>query len=246
MKEKYKLIILVLASYDYEVYKKLRKVQLEYYNLNPDVRVFMVYGNLPPENPGENDLVFYDIEENYYPGMITKTVRAMKYIEENYDYDFMLRTNISTFWDFNTLLQRIETMPKENCFTGNLRTCTYKKQKSPSYVAGVNLILSRDLVKKIADNEDIVCSVDLPEDWVLSQYLIDQGHTPKHTSPRAIRFMENYEHPLDIDSVYRDIEDAKKNNQDHYRIKNKRNREIVDPQIANILLYEYYGRQAIL
>ena len=62
----------------------------------------------------------------------------------------------------------------------------------------------------------------------------------------AIRFMENYEHPLDIDSVYRDIEDAKKKNQDHYRIKNKRNREIVDPQIANILLYEYYGRQAVL
>jgi hypothetical protein len=246
MKEKYKLIVLVLASYEYEVYKKLRKVQLEYYNLNPDVRVFMVYGNLPPENPGKNDLVFHDVEENYYPGMITKTIRAMEYIEENYDYDFLLRTNISTFWDFKRLLKRIETMPEENCFTGNLRRCTYKQMKSPEYVAGVNLILSRDLVQKIVNDGDVVCSDDLPEDWALSQYLIDRGHKPKHTMPRAIHFMENFSHPLNVDSVHKEIEDAKKNNRDHYRIKSRKNRDLIDAEIANILLYEYYGRQAVL
>jgi hypothetical protein len=242
----HKLIVLVLASHNEEVYRKQRKIYQEYYNVDPDIKVFLIYGNPGPENAHESDLIFPDIEENYYPGMIMKTVKAMDFVHSNYTYDFLLRTNISTFWDFPRLIDRIKTFSAEKCFTGNFRKCKYKDQQSPNYVAGINLILSYDLVECIVQNQEEVCRPDLPEDWALSQFLIDRGYNPKHTIPRALHFMEHLKYPLDEDLVLKEIQDARKENRDHFRIKSRANRNLIDAEIANILLREYYGKQAVL
>lgn len=241
----FKCVLLVLASNNFPVYQKLRKIYQLYHDANPNVKVILVYGKTELENKQEHELVYDDIEENYYPGMITKTMRAMDHIEKNYDYDFLVRTNISTFWDFNGLLTRLEKMPSKECFIGNLRRCIYKAEKSPQYVAGVNLVLSRDLVQLMVNNQKEVIGLDLPEDWAMSQFLINRGYTPKHTIPRAMRFMEKFTHPLDVNLVHEEIQDAKKTNNDHYRIKSKNDRDLLDAEIANILLKEYYGKEAV-
>jgi len=201
----------------------------------------MLYGSDTDFDRQEHDLIFDDIEENYYPGMITKTMRGMEYIENNYDYDFLLRTNISTFWDFETLLNRLDREPKENCFTGTLRTCVYIDRKSPNYVSGVDLLLSRDLVQEMVRNQKEVISENLPEDWALSQFFIDRNMKPRASNPRAIHFMEHFTH-FDRDLVLKEIESARQQNHDHFRIKSRKHRETIDVEIAKILLQEYYGK----
>lgn len=240
----YKAILLVLASDNTPLYQEFRKVYQAYLDSNPNIRVFLVYGNQYSFEPQSYDLVYNDIEENYNPGMITKTVRAIEYIDANYDYDFLIRTNLSTFWHLDGLFSRLKNTPTQKCFTGSLISCRYKDQSSPQYIAGVNLILSRDLVKHLIDDQDEMCQWKLPEDWAMSQVLINRGFTPVHAVPSPIHFMEKFVN-TDQQPIYHEISIAQKHHRDHYRIKNTKvpgQRQLIDLTVANILLKEYYGK----
>lgn len=237
----YKAVMLVLASDNMPVYRELRNIYQAYMNENPNIKVLMVYGASTKFERNNSDLVYDDIPENYYPGMITKTMRAIEEIDETYDYDYLIRTNISTFWDFDRLLQRLDKQPAEKCFTGTLRHCSYKKIASPKYVSGINLVLSRDLVKYIISEKEALLSWDLPEDWALSKVLIDSGLQPKPSLPGAIHFMERY---LEVDEevVLAEIQKAEQMNHDNFRIKNLHDRLNIDVPVAKILLKHYYGK----
>ena len=239
MENHYKAILLVLASNNSPVYKQFKKVYQSYLYENSNIKVLFVYGKCDLYHRMDYDLVFDDIEENYYPGMITKTIRAFEYINQNYTYDFLIRTNLSTFWDFERLVKRLDTLSTINCLTGTLRNCVYKVQKSPQYISGVDLILSSNLVEQLVNNQYEVCSWDLPEDWALSQFFIYAGLLPTPSYPGAIHIIEKLS-IFDKQTVLQEIELAKKKNHDHFRLKNK-NRDI-DIKIAKILLKEYYGK----
>jgi hypothetical protein len=239
----HKIVMLVLSSHNAEVYRRFRKVYQEYYDSNPNVKLFMVYGRSEDLVKREHDLVYQDIEENYYPGMIKKTLRAMDHIDKNFEYDFMIRTNISTFWDFDRFVKRIDRMPKKNCFTGTLRNCFFEGKKTHEFISGVNLIMSRDIVKHLVRHAQEVINIDLPEDIALSKYFVDKGMVLKPTVPGPIHFMDKFS-DFDEGEVLREIALARKMNHDHFRIKNK-NREDVDIAVANTLLREYYGKTTL-
>lgn len=241
-KNYYKAILLVLASDNSPIYKSFKSVYRAYLYKNPNIKVLFVYGNCSLFNQMDYDLVFNDIEENYYPGMITKTVRALEYINQHYTYDYLIRTNLSTFWDFDLLIHRLSRLPATNCLTGTLRTCVYGREQSPMYVAGVDLILSYDLVKELVKEQNKLCSLRLPEDWALSQFFIDRNLMPKPSCPGAIHHMDKFPQFSEQD-VLTEISLAKQMNHDHFRLKN-RNRDI-DIKIAESLLKEYYGETVL-
>lgn len=236
-----KAILLILASDNLPVYQEFRKIYQEYLYSNPNIKVFFVYGNQHTFEPQEYDLIYDDVEENYYPGMITKTIKAMEFIDKNYEYEFLVRTNLSTFWDFDRLLSRLDKQPKQKCVTGTLRQCKYKGKQSPLYVAGVNLVLSNDMVKEIIKHKEEMCNWDLPEDWALSQIFINMSITPRASLPGAIHFMDKFQ-SFNEEEVLREINKAREMNHDNFRIKNARNREDVDIKVAKVLLREYYGK----
>lgn len=238
-KSYYKAIMLVLASDNNILYKEFRKIYQEYLDVDPDIKVFLVYGKDISFTPQLYDLV-YDVEENYYPGMILKTVMAIQDIVDNYEFDFLIRTNISTFWDFARLKSRLNKFPKTRYVTGNFRQCIYKGIKSPQYISGVNLIMTTDLVNKIVDEKNLIVQWDLPEDWALSKFFIDRGIKLHHSSPAAIHLMEHFSY-YEESVIQNEINTAKKLNHDHFRLKNK-NRLEVDIPIAKLLLKEYYNK----
>lgn len=49
---------------------------------------------------------FYISEEteSFTPGIITKTMNAMKYINHKYSYDYVVRTNVSTVINIKNML----------------------------------------------------------------------------------------------------------------------------------------------
>lgn len=240
----YRAILLVLASDNTPLYQDFRKIYQKYLDKCPEIKVFLVYGSGTTFERQEYDLVFDDIEENYYPGMITKTLRAMEYIDANYTYDFFIRTNMSTFWDFESLLARLDKQPLERCFTGTIRNAYSNTGiKSPDYIGGVNLVISRDMVKEMVAHKDDIISWNLPEDWAMSDFLRTvPGAKIRPSLPGAIHFMEHFENE-DIDKVYAEIAHAKETKHDHFRIKN-RNRDL-DIFVAKILLKEYYGESIL-
>lgn len=237
----HKAILLVLASDDNGLYSEFRKIWQQYLNVDPDIKVLMVYGNQHNFEPQNYDLIYDDIEENYYPGMILKTMRAFEYIDDHYNYDFLVRTNLSTFWDMSKLKQRLENQPKQKCLTGSLRRCRYKGKPSPDYIGGINLVLSRDLVQKLIEYKDEVCSWDLPEDWAMTQLFINMGLPPRQCLPKPMHLMEHHKE-YNEKVLLREIQVAKEKNCDNYRIKSPvQDRLNQDISIAKLLLREIYN-----
>ena len=241
-KPSYKAIILVLASDNNEAYRRFRKIYHAYYESNPEILVLMVYGKSPNLVPNDHDLVYDDIEENYYPGMITKTIRAIEHIESTYDYEYLVRTNLSTFWVLDRLLGRLNKAPAQECFEGSIRFCSVRGgTSSPNYISGINLILSRDMVRLMLTKKQDMLSWNLKaEDWALSQSLTDLGYTPKAVVPAAIHHMDIFDHMSE--RVPKEIDAADRMGRDHFRIKNKGDRAELDIAIANMLLLRYYGK----
>lgn len=238
----YRVIVLVLASSTDPVYLKFRDIWYTYLDLYHNIKVYLVYGNTNI-SPNSNDLIYNDIAETYYPGMITKTLRAIKYINDTYTYDFLLRTNLSTFWDFDLLLSRLDKLDT-NSITGTIRKCKYKGIESPNYISGVNLIIPHNLVNILVDNMELIKSWNLPEDWSLSKIYIDLGIPLKPSIPGCIHFMERFTE-CNMEQVLHEINIAKQMQHDHFRIKNKYDRLLLDPYIMNVLLTQYYGEKIL-
>ncbi len=110
----YRAIILVLASEDIletnhrlsptdlPVYPFFKKVCEQYMFYANDIKFLFVYGSRTKFEPKEYDIIYDDIEETLaHPCMLKKTLRAYEYIDKNFSYDFLIRTNLNTVWDFD-------------------------------------------------------------------------------------------------------------------------------------------------
>ena len=250
--------MLVLASEDvnntFYVIKKLcdewkplypyfKNIYQQYMNENPNIKVLFVYGNSPTLIANEYDLV-YDVFENDYPGMITKTLFAMKDIENTYDYDFLIRTNLSTFWDLNRLDQRLDKLPKTQCLTGTPIKLKNNTGDDYHYIAGYDMIVSRDLIRSILPfSTEIINQKVLLNMEDLSICTAIEKYTNIKLSEYSFR---NDAVMINIgsfsESQYQQyINYQIKNNIDHFRVRNRIDRNI-DKLIHRRLLQDIYGK----
>lgn len=227
----FRVVILVLSSDIGRLVQNCRKVWHQYMHRHPDVKVFLVYGNSFHGTPLENDLIFSDIEEVYNPGMLQKTLRAMEYIEEHYSYDFLLRTNIGTFWNFPNLMKHLDALPLRNCYSGD-------GPFEETYLSGTDTIVNRHMIQGfIMHQEELDYGVD--EDKAMG--LIFHGVLGAPFRKSRIFFMEDF---LTSDKrlIVQAIQEGLKNDADHYRVKNYRaDRNVVDLACYIHLCHEIYG-----
>lgn len=233
-KPSYLAVILVLASKG-ELYDKFRYYWSLMDKMELGIKVHYVYGD-SNTSPQPGDLV-YNIPETYYPGMLHKSLKAIEYVNDTYNYQYIIRTNLSTFWDLPQLLKRLFNMLNENMLAGSLRRCYHNNQYYDYYLNGTNQVYSKDLVEKIVEAIPTLWNMgDLPEDLVISRYCLQELKIPR-SGTGAIKIMEDYS-TVD-DSAVEDIMLARKIGVDNYRIKNSdRN---VDIEIFKLLLEIIYN-----
>ena len=102
----YKGIFLIISSHDnpiYEDFRNLHRIYLK--NYRPLLRYFFVeFRNNQEEIViEENDYIYIKGEESINPGMILKTCKAFEYINSTYNYEFIIRTNLSTVFHIPNL-----------------------------------------------------------------------------------------------------------------------------------------------
>lgn len=233
-KPSYLAVILVLASKG-ELYDKFRQYWAQYDSLFPEIKVHYVYGD-SNTTPQVGDLV-YDIPETYWPGMITKSIMAMEQIQDIYDYQYLVRTNLSTFWDIEQLIKRLYNYLGRNVVAGTIRSCTHNGLYYNEYLSGTNQVYSSDIVSRIISAKDKLISLDLPEDLVVSNYCLKELNLSR-CSGGAIQVIENQ--PL-LDEVKFEILYAKYRGIDNYRVKTKD--RALDLEVFRILLKLIYNRE---
>ena len=111
-------IFLVIASPGYH-YNMLKLVLMNFMNSNPNFRTYFIYGKVNKRKiiVSKYDLYFNNIPENFVPGIFKKSIEAIKYINLHYNYKYIIRTNLSTFWRLDKMFNLLKSLP-DNKFSG--------------------------------------------------------------------------------------------------------------------------------
>ena len=241
----YRAVILVLAS-NSEVYNNCRKVWKQHMNIDPLIKVFFVYGRLSTQlydYDETSDIILSDIPDNGFPVLIGKTICAMKQIHEKLSYDFFIRTNLSTFWDFEKLHLHLNDLPTSNCYSGDGPLGNGGYLSTGYYLSGTDTIVTPEMIDSITKNTHLV-DYNHVEDGAMGKYF--NGILGAPMLPNRICFFEDIHSINEFDKIQNRILEAKTNNKDHYRVKTLRgNRVEIDLFIYKELLKYIYNIRLI-
>lgn len=193
-KRKYKLIILIIASKE-SSYDYFTKCWREYMNSFEDVYSFLIYSdiNITTDFFITKDTITYKSNECNIPGIFEKTTASMNLCTQLFDYDYLLRTNLSSFFHIPRLLTYLENQPKTNYIASQYYNLPNHPNKRPEQIAvneffgkelndkfvfmhGAGFILSHDIVTKYLSvvRNDLVSfnkAIRLPDDVAISMLL---------------------------------------------------------------------------
>ena len=237
----YRAVILVLASNNNQIFKNCRKIWKTYMKVDPTIRVFFVYGKLTDyleDYDNTSDIIFENIEESY-PVYIRKTFEAMKIIHANMTYDFFIRTNLSTFWDFGKLHLQLNELPLRNCYSGDGPLDGSGYNPNGYYLSGTDTIVSPEMIDAFTKNEHLI-NFNLVEDGAMGKFF--NGILGAPMLPNRICFFEDINSVCEIGKIDDRINEAIQQNKNHYRIKTGNpNREEIDFFISKYLLQKIYN-----
>ena len=134
----YKIIFLIISSDTDSVYAQMRELSPKYYNLYKNKIKFFFIENIIMEEDiiEKNDFLYINGSESFIPGIFQKSIKAIEYINNKYSYDYVIRTNLSTFWHIENLFKLLDNIPKKK-FAGG-----YTFQ---GFISGTAIIMSRDV-----------------------------------------------------------------------------------------------------
>lgn len=181
-----KSLILIIASNDHPVYTIHEKSWERYMNSFPDE--FECYfikedKNLDCEAKIEGNNLWIKNEMSYIPGILEKTVYAFKFFENKLnEYEYIIRTNLSSFYYFPALKALLDSFPKKNLYAGCINTRPYPK--FPNYVSGAGIYMSPDVCRLISQKSDEILKLKYQEidDVILGKFLNMEGIYPTSSS----------------------------------------------------------------
>ena len=140
---KTKIAILVISSESTERWKEEKKIWLKSIKNNKltNIDIFFLETDNTIENNTfiiKNNTIYCGIEDNYIPGIIHKTLLGLKALP---NYDFYIRTNLSTVIDYKELNNYLQNIPTDIFFSTGVTNNTY--------FSAVNLEQKQEVISKI-------------------------------------------------------------------------------------------------
>jgi len=162
----YKLIILIIASRS-ESYDLFIRCWKEYMNSFSNVRGFFLFSDLNIETDilVTEDSIIHKSSESTIPGIFFKTTTGFSFCDKFLSYDYVLRTNLSSFYHIPRLLSVLEKKPKDNYAGGqwynlpNIPAKNYERNIVNNYLGlelnnkfiflhGAGFILSKNIIEQ--------------------------------------------------------------------------------------------------
>ena len=81
-----------------------------------------------------------------YEGILAKTLTAFDYFLSRDSYDFVVRTNVSSIWDYPKLLAKLSTRPHSGYYGGSIGGGFGHLM----YASGSGMVLTPDVCKKLS------------------------------------------------------------------------------------------------
>jgi hypothetical protein len=218
-----KLLVLIVASDDKPYYTELQKVWRSYMNYNPEqVEAYFLKSdpNLDRTWKIEDQIIWTKTDLNIIPGMADRTILSFEaMLPRLKEFDFVVRTNLSSFYVFPRLLEFVKTLPKTRCY----HACENKilRGNGQPYIpfgSGAGLIFSPDLVEMMVREKQALLGSSIVED-VLWGWFFHYRNVPLLVASR-----------MDILNKLSWIawKHYLPENQYHFRLKNPEHRRLTD------------------
>ena len=173
--KKLKVLVLIIASDNYPVYVELQKIWRSYMHNNPDqIETYFIKGDPNLENDFEfrGDEIWSRTAESLFAGVTNKTLLSLEAIMPRlHEFDYVLRTNLSSFYYFPNLLKFLETRPKTNYYGGGF--CYYN---GGEYACGCGFLMSPDIIPILVQNKTLFLDKhECCDDVLLGHFLIQKA-----------------------------------------------------------------------
>lgn len=165
--------ILLLCLFNKNIlYDKMLEIQKSYNNSNNNIdieRYFIAFEETLCEDIKVIEDIIYIKGKETYINILYKTIKSLDYFinKLNKNYDYIIRSNISTIINFNNLFIYLSQLPKTNIYIGGnleilrwqLQTyeiCENKQEQRNSfyglkYIQGIGIIFSYDVIKNLLE-----------------------------------------------------------------------------------------------
>ena len=154
-------MLLIISSSNEDIYLQMKQLSTLYFNkFNTQIKYYFIEYNpeLSSDIIEDNNTIYVKGIESI-PGMYYKTMKAIEYVNNIYSFDYIVRTNLSTFWHIPNLLNFINNIPKQRF------ACGFAIQ---GFITGTGIIITRDvgvlLYTKYCDShtyEDVTISYNI-------------------------------------------------------------------------------------
>jgi hypothetical protein len=152
------IINLVLYSKDKE-YENMYDLTNKYYSKFSNVKtIYYIFNeNICNDYELKDNILHIRGKETYIPGILEKTIKAFQYIDKNYKFDYVIRSNISTIVDFNLLTEYLQGRPIEY---GGIKMNTDKKIHpdigESIYASGTSIIFSKNTLREFLNKKQYI------------------------------------------------------------------------------------------
>ena len=207
-REPYRLLHLVLYS-ETDQYKAMYKMLSRYYRETfPDIKTVFYTFSPHLESPYSlsGDVLYIRGKDTYIPGILDKTWLAMKYFQESLrqnQYNYIVRSNISTIVNFKTLIPLLETTDFIDYGGGMLNELewidphggvTDDRWFGTVYGSGTALFLSKNLALDLLNHPNLLRR-DLVDDLAIGVFFREYRPSivPKATDIEKFCFVPYFE-----------------------------------------------------
>ncbi len=177
-KNSIKILNLILYS-ENEYYEKMKNILIPYLKYIKNILNFNFYfycynPNIKSKFEIKENILYIKGKETYIPGILQKTIDAFEILNNIEEYDYIVRTNISSIVDFKLLYNYLETNKYEYSGSKIWRSNKIK------YISGTCIILNKDVVNKIIKNKNKIINYNLIDDMSIGKFLSQELKLPMH------------------------------------------------------------------
>ena len=149
----YNLIFLIIDSDDHPVYKESRDIMRQYIHKFDNVLAYFIRFNeeLTTEYAVDGDTLLMRGKETFIPGILEKTIKAVEFCRANYSFDYIVRTNLSSFWNIPKLQEKIR-----NTRIDNVLAYIGLYNKGIQFPAGAGFIMTQNMCNILVQYKDVL------------------------------------------------------------------------------------------
>lgn len=181
-----KIIILVLSKED-NLYSKLENTIRETWGSykSENIDIFYYYGDGDYFKVCGDKIYTTHIESIYNIGY--KTIDSFEYLSKNIDFDYVYRTNSSSYLNINKMIEFLKGKPVNNFYCAMVNV---EKKSGIKFGSGSGYFLSKDLVEFVIKNKN-KWDHSLIDDVALGDLLLKNGFKITPSTRLDINGVEN-------------------------------------------------------